>query len=154
MGTLVVSAEEVNQEHALARAGVQDFVKHAARCGELLKAKKIELPRGGFDKWVQQHCQFKRATAYNYIKIAESSSPLDELPALRHLFPSGRRTEVAVPIQPKVLLEQSPPMDDITNMIERLAARCRSASQENIRAAISELQQLLDELNELAPAVE
>ena len=36
---IVVSAESVNEEHRLAKAGAENAVQHAIRCGQLLQQK-------------------------------------------------------------------------------------------------------------------
>jgi len=85
---LSVTADDINLEHRLAHQSAESAVGHAIRCGHLLTAKKAELMPGEFDGWVAEHCEFQRATAYNYIKISKSSNALDGS-AIRHLFPSG-----------------------------------------------------------------
>jgi len=87
------TAEAINREHRLARQCAESAVAHAVRCGQLLAETKASLPRGQFDNWIEQNCEFKRATAYNYIKASKSSTALDGS-ALRHLFPSGRVRQV------------------------------------------------------------
>ncbi len=80
------TAKDINEAHRLARATADSAIEHAVRCGQMLERKKIELDRGKFDSWVEKHCEFSRATAYNYIKHAKSG----DLGAIRHLYDSGR----------------------------------------------------------------
>jgi hypothetical protein len=108
------AAQEINHQHALVGSYGQEMlatepgqrsINAAIRCGELLQAKKIELPRGGFDSWVESHCEFSRASAYNYIKISKRLTALDGQ-ALRHLFPSGRSKRALPPAhKPDELIE-------------------------------------------------
>lgn len=83
------TAQNINEAHRLARSTAESAVQHAIQCGRLLAAKKDQLDRGEFDAWVAEHCEFGRATAYNYMKHAKSSNALDGS-AIRHLFPSGQ----------------------------------------------------------------
>lgn len=87
---VLATAQAINDEHAMARSCAEDAVQHAIRCGELLAEKKAELPRGEFDGWVEKHCDFKRASAYVYIRAAKQSSRGLDVPSLAKLFPSGR----------------------------------------------------------------
>lgn len=83
------TAKNINEAYEFAREHADCAVEWATKCGLLLAAKKDELGRGEFDRWVAEHCKFGRATAYNYIKHAKSSNALDGS-AIRHLFPSGQ----------------------------------------------------------------
>jgi hypothetical protein len=83
------TADEINEAHQFAKESAEMAVDHAIRCGQLLAAKKASLPRGEFDEWVKENCDFGRATAYNYMKHSKSSNALDGS-AIRHLFPSGQ----------------------------------------------------------------
>lgn len=89
MNLPVPTAKDINEAHRLARASAETAVEHAIRCGQLLATKKAAMARGEFDGWVEQHCEFGRATAYNYMKASKSSNALDGS-AIRHLFPSGK----------------------------------------------------------------
>jgi hypothetical protein len=91
---VTVSASAVNAEHALAQSHAEQAIKHAIRCGELLQAKKAELPHGEFGAWIAANCTFKRSTAARYMKAAQSSTAV-EISSLSHLFPSGRQRREA-----------------------------------------------------------
>jgi hypothetical protein len=73
------TADQINEAHALARTTAETAVQHAHKCGQLLAKKKAALPRGEFDGWVAQWCDFGRSSAYAYLKLAaNSSSALDD----------------------------------------------------------------------------
>lgn len=62
------AAGRINYFHTLSKQAGEVAVKAALYAGmELFKAK-VEHP-GTFDAWVDQNCAFKRATAYNYLKL-------------------------------------------------------------------------------------
>jgi hypothetical protein len=144
------AAVEINNEYFLARTSACDAVKHAVRCGQMLEARKNELPRGKFDRWLKEHCQCSRATAYNWIKLSKSSNPLD---AVRHLFPSGRpaaRSSEAVPFKPKEVMDSPPPPlshrpdASMIDIFRRLGAGQLNLTHEEIDA----IREWLDELSE------
>ena len=146
------AANEINRQYALVRGYGQEmlatepgrhFINAAVRFGELLEAKKIELPRGRFDEWVRTHCSFGRATAYNYIKFSKSSNPLDGS-ALRHLFPSGRRST-------RALLTRGSTVDQPDELIEalsRLSKLCKDIPDDK-SAIITAIDDACARLNEL-----
>mgnify|MGYP001038759795 CR=1 FL=1 len=76
----VPTADEINKAHEFARESAGMAVEWAVKCGQLLTAKKEILPRGEFDGWVRENCQFGRSSAYAYMKVADKSSRgLDDL---------------------------------------------------------------------------
>jgi hypothetical protein len=76
----VPTADEINKAHEFARESAGMAVEWAVKCGQLLAAKKEILPRGEFDGWVRENCQFGRSSAYAYMKVADKSSRgLDDL---------------------------------------------------------------------------
>lgn len=81
--TKLTTAKDINEAHRLAKSCAETAVQHAIECGRLLAAKKEELGRGTFDLWVERNCEFGRATAFNYMKAAKSSSALDGYTSLR-----------------------------------------------------------------------
>jgi hypothetical protein len=103
---VAVTADQVNEAHRLARTSAESAVQYAIRCGELLAEVKAQLPRGKFDGWVTENCDFERTTAYNYLKLSKSSNALDGS-AIRHLFPSGRRPEPLHRREPEQLTSRS-----------------------------------------------
>ncbi len=133
MNAITVTAEAVNTEHSLARTSAEDAIKsaedaikHAIRCGELLRAKKADLPHGDFIRWVKTNCSFAYSSAARYMKAAGQSSHAVEISSLRHLFPSGRQprtapspsglddsigTHVPVAMQPELPSKESSPTD-------------------------------------------
>ena len=67
-GQQMDAAARINYFHTLSKQAGEVAVKAALYAGmELFKAK-IDHP-GTFDAWVDQNCAFKRATAYNYLKL-------------------------------------------------------------------------------------
>ena len=67
-GQQMDAAGRINYFHTLSKQAGEVAVKAALYAGmELFKAK-VEHP-GTFDAWVEQNCSFKRATAYNYLKL-------------------------------------------------------------------------------------
>lgn len=67
-GQQMDAAGRINYFHTLSKQAGEVAVKAALYAGmELFKAK-IDHP-GTFDAWVDQNCAFKRATAYNYLKL-------------------------------------------------------------------------------------
>ena len=67
-GQQMDAAARINYFHTLSKQAGEVAVKAALYAGmELFKAK-IDHP-GAFDAWVDQNCAFKRATAYNYLKL-------------------------------------------------------------------------------------
>ena len=67
-GQQMDAAGRINYFHTLSKQAGEVAVKAALYAGmELFKAK-VEHP-GTFDAWVDQNCSFKRATAYNYLKL-------------------------------------------------------------------------------------
>lgn len=87
---IVVSAESVNEEHRLAKAGAENAVQHAIRCGQLLQQVKAGLAHGEFQAWIEGNCEFQYSTAARYLKAADQKSTGVEVSSLSHLFPSGR----------------------------------------------------------------
>jgi hypothetical protein len=77
------TAENINEAHSIAKRMAKDAISHARRCGDLLAAMKASLPRGQFDAWVEAKCDFGRAMAYNYMKVAKSSDLLDGFTSIR-----------------------------------------------------------------------
>ena len=67
-GQQMDAAARINYFHTLSKQAGEVAVKAALYAGmELFKAK-IDHP-GTFDAWVDQNCAFKRATAYNHLKL-------------------------------------------------------------------------------------
>lgn len=67
-GQQMDAAARINYFHTISKQAGEVAVKAALYAGiELFKAK-IDHP-GTFDAWVDQNCAFKRATAYNYLKL-------------------------------------------------------------------------------------
>jgi hypothetical protein len=87
---LEITADAINQEHALARSHADSAIRHAIRCGELLTAKKRELAHGNFTPWVTANCEFQYSTAARYMKAAKQSSTGVEISTLSEVFASGR----------------------------------------------------------------
>lgn len=71
---IVVSAESVNEEHRLAKAGAENAVQHAIRCGQLLQQVKAGLAHGEFQAWIEGNCEFQYSTAARYLKAAISAA--------------------------------------------------------------------------------
>jgi hypothetical protein len=91
---LAVLAEDINREHNLARNYAETAIKHAVRCGELLTAKKAELPHGSFQAWVAANCEFKYSTAARYMKAAAQISTGVEISTLSEVFGSGEPAHI------------------------------------------------------------
>ena len=103
---IVTDAAEINREHQLARQAASNAVSHAIRCGELLAARKGELPHGEFMNWVGGHCDFAYSTASRYMKAAAESSTGVEISTLSELFLSGRGAATPAPEPASVSTEQ------------------------------------------------
>lgn len=64
-----ISASSINEAHKQARANAEMAVDWAITCGELLTAKKQELPHGEFGKWVEDNCTFSVREAQKYMAV-------------------------------------------------------------------------------------
>jgi hypothetical protein len=92
MSGALVSAEDINREHGLARQHAESAVQHAIRCGKLLTAKKCELTHGSFQAWIAANCDFQYSTAARYMKAAKVNLyGTVEISTLSKLFPSGSK---------------------------------------------------------------
>jgi len=116
-----VTAEQVNEEHRLARESAETAVQHAIRCGELLIMKKAQLRHGEFMLWISKNCEFGQATATRYIKAARQNATGVAISTLSELFPSGRegappRTQITPRKKPtkQVTIKKTPDDDIIT----------------------------------------
>jgi len=80
----VPTAKNINDAHRCAKESAENAVEWAMKCGQLLAAKKAEIGRGNFDRWVADNCEFGRSSAYAYMKVAEKSSRgLDDLRSIQ-----------------------------------------------------------------------
>ena len=86
-------AGEINEAHEAAHASAESAIECAQRCGRLLLKVKVDLVRGSFDKWVEEHCNFGRSTAYAYIKVSKSSSTSGRLESLRQALGYDKKPE-------------------------------------------------------------
>ena len=66
----ITAVNDINEAHRLARQHAESAVQYAIRCGELLAAKKAELPHGDFGAWVQANCEFSYSSARAYMQAA------------------------------------------------------------------------------------
>lgn len=80
------SAESINAEHRLARASAEDAVAHAVKCGELLIARKAELPHGEFTHWVEANCEFGVRRAQAYMTAWRKNDPRIAFASVRELL--------------------------------------------------------------------
>lgn len=98
----IPTADEINEAHSLAKSSAQDAVQYAIQCGKLLDKTKAALGRGEFDGWIEQHCDFGRSMAYNYMKAAKSSNALDGFSSLRQALGYDKKPEpkAAKPAEP------------------------------------------------------
>lgn len=65
-----VLADEINEEHRLARQSADSAIEHAIRCGELLLARKGAVNHGEFLPWVKSYCDFSEDSAQAYMRLA------------------------------------------------------------------------------------
>jgi hypothetical protein len=73
-GEIVNPEDEINEEHRLTVLAGESMLEHAIRCGQLLIEQKARMDHGGFMSWVQEHCNFARQAAQNYMRIANYQS--------------------------------------------------------------------------------
>jgi len=96
MNAITIHADAINREHRMARASAESAVQHAMRCGELLAAKKAELPHGEFQAWIEANCEFTWRTAQRYMAATKCDTHV-AFQSLTKLLASGkRRKEPAV----------------------------------------------------------
>ena len=62
-------ANEINQEHELAKKSIEEAQQHILRCGELLMIQRSMSGHGEWIKWVRENCKFGERTAQNYMRI-------------------------------------------------------------------------------------
>ena len=87
----ITTVNDINEAHRLARQHAESAVQYAIRCGELLAAKKAELPHGEFGKWVEANCEFSYSSARAYMQAAakQNDSTL-AFSSLREALAHGR----------------------------------------------------------------
>jgi hypothetical protein len=84
------SAENINEQHRLAKTTAERAVEHAIECGYLLRLRKQQLGHGELQAWIEENCDFKYATAARYMSAAKNNARGVAFASLRQLFPSGR----------------------------------------------------------------
>lgn len=84
------TAKTINDAHRCAKESAENAVEWAVKCGQLLAAKKKELPHGEFQDWIDSNCEFSYKTAALYMKAAGKSLTALDFSSVRHLFPSGQ----------------------------------------------------------------
>lgn len=85
-----IDAAAINEAHRHVVAAGKNAIAHAIRAGQLLLQQKLQVPHGAFQRWIEEHCEFKYATAARYMKAADQKSTGVEISSLSQLFPSGR----------------------------------------------------------------
>lgn len=80
---IAAAALDINDAHEKAASDARSAIEWAVKCGEMLSIVKQALPRGEFDGWVSERCDFKRATAYAYIKVSKSSNTARRFTSIR-----------------------------------------------------------------------
>jgi hypothetical protein len=70
--TLDELAATANRAHLLAVRSAQDVLDHSRRAGEALLAARSKCKHGEFLRWIHDHCQFGRSSAYSYMDIAKN----------------------------------------------------------------------------------
>lgn len=91
--TLDELAETVKREHDLCLEAALSSVTHAIRAGEALLAAKERVPRGTWERWVDETCPavsrmakpYMRLAAYKAMIPAETRTAVDALAYLRGL---------------------------------------------------------------------
>jgi hypothetical protein len=77
------TAKNINEAHRLARASAETAVEHAIRCGQMLAAKKADLPHGEFQAWVDKNCDFGIREGQRYMAAAAKSDTRVAFQSLR-----------------------------------------------------------------------
>ncbi len=84
-------AAEIKALHCLAR---YEYARHAIRCGELLLQQKERMRHGGFQKWIEDKCEFAYSTAARYMAAARANLSRGEISDISaRLLPSGRKPQ-------------------------------------------------------------
>ena len=112
---LIISADDINREHALARSSADAAVAHAIRCGELLAQKKAEVGHGKFITWIEAHCEFSERTARVYMRASDQNGRGLPFSSLSALLKSDRDSKPAITLQkpetvPPQQTQESPPV--------------------------------------------
>lgn len=71
---------KINELHQEIETAYKTAVQKAWSIGEMLILVRSTIPKGTFENWIIENCNFKRAMAYRYIKIKENvmSTAVDE----------------------------------------------------------------------------
>lgn len=92
MGSIAVTATEVNEAHRLARESASSAVEHAIACGEMLSAIKEQgkrdgtIPHGKWQEWVAANCEFAYETAKRYMKASSQKGTGVPFSSLSQLY--------------------------------------------------------------------
>jgi hypothetical protein len=76
-------AVEIRTEVDAAEADFQSAVQHAIRAGELLIDAKAQVKHGGWLPWLEANFPLSERTARNYMRMAEKSATVADLPTIR-----------------------------------------------------------------------
>jgi hypothetical protein len=71
-------ADKINASH---HRGLESFLKHARRTGQLLIRAKERVGHGRFGAWIEANCCFSPESARGYMRVAEDWEALTELVA-------------------------------------------------------------------------
>ena len=92
--------QEINTLHSNIESKLKSTVKDAIKLGELLTNVKQELPHGAFLNWIQDNCNFRKSSAFNYIKLYDYKSKIplvgnlpDAYKQIQYLEQEKKRTE-------------------------------------------------------------
>lgn len=110
----VGGAEEINQEHRLARSKAESAVQHAIRCGELLMRQKAELKHGEFKPWIETNCEFSYQSARVYMNATRQKDRGLSFSSLAQALGYGEETpppaqQTTLPIDPPPATSTPPP---------------------------------------------
>ena len=68
--------QQINTLHCNIEGKLKSTVQDAIKLGELLTSVKKELPYGTFLNWIQDNCNFRKSSAFNYIKLYDYKSKI------------------------------------------------------------------------------
>jgi hypothetical protein len=87
----IITTNDINEAHRLARQHAESAVQYAIRCGELLMQQKAKLRHGEFGAWVQANCEFSYSSARAYmLAAAKQTDSALAFSSLREALEHGR----------------------------------------------------------------
>jgi hypothetical protein len=75
--TLDELANGIKDKHSKVLFSFQSSVTHAMEVGDWLNAAKSKVKHGGFETWVQTHCQLSPRTARRYMEMAKDRTQIE-----------------------------------------------------------------------------